>query len=94
MFKELRFDVVGAIVTTDKYDKEWEAIHQFNASEHKNMVLEYDTEREAKNAVGFLSRLVKTENLRLKFRLFRKTGILVTRTNNEQDGGNDCEHQD
>lgn len=93
MFKELRFDVVGAIVTTDKYDKEWEAIHQFNASEHKNMILEYDSERDAKNAVAFLSRLVKTENLQLKCRMFRKTGILVTRTNEEEDGGKDCEHQ-
>ena len=93
MFKELRFDVVGAIVTTDKYDKEWEAIHQFNASEHKNMILEYDSERDAKNAVAFLSRLVKTENLQLKCQTFRKTGILVTRTNAEKDGGEDCGNQ-
>lgn len=93
MFKELRFDVVGAIVTTDKYDKEWEALHRFNASGHKNMVFEYDTEREARNAVAFLGRLVKAENLQLKCQVFRKTGILVTRTN-EEDGGNDCGNQD
>ena len=80
MFKDLRFDVVGAVLRTEKYDGEWEAIHQFNSSEHKNMVLEYDSERDAKNAINFLNRLAKSENLQLQFRLFRKTSILVTRT--------------
>lgn len=80
MFKELRFDVVGAVLRNEKYDGEWEAIHQFNASEHKNMVLEYDSDRDARNAFNFLNRLVKSENIHLKFKLFRKTNILVTRT--------------
>ena len=79
MFKELRFDVVGAIVTTDKYDKEWEAIHQFNASEHKNMVFDYDSERDAKNVANFLYRHAKAENLPLKFKLLNKKSVFVTR---------------
>lgn len=78
MFKELRFDVVGAVKRTEKYDGEWEAIHQFNASEHKNMVFDYDSVKEAKSAYSFLSRLVKRENIPVKFQLFRKTSILVT----------------
>ena len=81
MFKELRFDVVGAVLKTDKYDGEWEAIHQFCASEHKNMVFEYDSERDAKNAIGFLVRLAKNEHIPIKFQSFRKTSILVTRIN-------------
>ena len=94
MFKELRFDVVGAVLRNEKYDGEWEAIHQFHSSEHKNMVIEYDSEKDAKNAIAFLNRIAKTENLQLTFRTFRKTGILVTRTNEEVDGGKDYEHQD
>jgi hypothetical protein len=83
MFKELRFDVVGAVRRTEKYDGEWEAIHQFNASEHKNMVFDYDSEREAKSAYSFLTNLVKKENIPIKFQLYRKTSLLVTRI----DGG-------
>ena len=79
MFKDLRFDVVGAVLRNEKHDGEWEAIHQFNASEHKNMVLEYDSDRDARNAFNFLNRLVKSENIHLQFKLFRKTNILVTR---------------
>ena len=94
MFKELRFDVVGAVSRTDKYDGEWEAIHQFNSSEHKNMVIEYDSEKDARNAMAFLVRLAKAENLQLTFRTVRRTSIVVTRTNEEVNGGQDCEHQD
>lgn len=83
MFKELRFDVVGAVNRTEKYDGEWEAIHQFNASEHKNMVFDYDSEREAESAYAFLAKLIKKENIPLKLQSFRKTSLLVTRI----DGG-------
>lgn len=93
MFKELRFDVVGAVFRNDKYDGEWEAIHQFCPSEHKNMVFEYDSDRDAKNAVQFLNRLAKTENLQLHFRLYKKNSILVTRTGEACKGEKDYEHQ-
>ena len=80
MFKELRFDVVGAVFRNEKYDAEWEALHQFSASEHKNMVIEYDTVRDTRNAFNFLTRMIKTENLQLKINTLRKTSILVKRT--------------
>lgn len=80
MFKELKFDAeVGAIRRHDKYDKEWDAVHQFNGSEHKNMVLEYDSEREAIYASAFLHRMFERENISATAGIFRKTNVIVTK---------------
>ena len=77
MFKELRFDVVGAIKRTDKYDGEWEAIHNFNASEHMNMAIDYDTEKDAHNACQWVRKMVERERMNLKVALHRKKTVLV-----------------
>ena len=77
MFKELRFDVVGAVSKTDKYDGEREAIHQFNSSEHKNMVFDYDTDREARNATQWIVKAVEKEKMPLKVSLLRKKSVLI-----------------
>lgn len=79
MFKELRFDVVGAVKRTDKYDGEYEAIHQFNSSDHKNMVIDYDSARDASNACQWIRKMIKAEKVAVKATVFRKNSVLITR---------------
>lgn len=79
MFKELRFDVVGAVKRSEKYDGEYEAIHQFNASAHKNMVLDYTTAKDARNAVAWLTKVSKEEKIPVNVSLYRRTSVVVTR---------------
>ena len=79
MYKEIKFDVVGAINVTKKYDAEWEAIHTFNGSEHKNMVLSYDNERDAKNAIAFLKKVIKKEKISVVASIYREKNIVVTK---------------
>ena len=80
MFKELRFDAqVGCVRRNEKYDKEWDAIHQFYASEHENMMLEYDTIIDARNATNTMRRMTKRENIPVRIGLVRQRFVLVTR---------------
>lgn len=77
MFRELRFDVVGPVNRRSKYDAEWEAVHQFLSSDHKNMVLDYDNSRDANNARLYFIRLVKAEKLPVVVGVFRSKSVVV-----------------
>lgn len=79
MYKEIKFDVVGAISTTRKYDAEWEAIHAFNGSEHKNMVLSYDNEKDARNAYIAVQKIIRTEKISVSVSVYKKTNVIVTK---------------
>lgn len=79
MFKELRFDVVGAVKRAEKYDGEWEALHQFASSSHKNVVFDYDTARDAINAKQWIAKTVKKENIPVKVHTFRNTSVLIVK---------------
>ncbi len=79
MFKELRFDVVGAVKRTEKYDGEYEAIHQFASSEYKNMVVDYDTEKDAKNACQWMRKIIEEEKIPVKAVMYRKISVLIER---------------
>ena len=79
MFKELRFDVVGAVKRAEKYDSEWEAIHQFASSDHKNMALDYDSAKDAHLAAQWLKKTCEKEKLPVKASVFRSKSVLVTR---------------
>lgn len=81
MHKEVRFNVkTGNIKFANKYKPEYDAIHEFNASEHKNMLLEYDNERETKNAIAYIGkRIIKEERLPLIANIMGGTNVLISR---------------
>ena len=68
MYKGIKFDVELPKIrgTKWKYAMEHEAIHEFVSSEYKNMLFEYDNEREAKTACVWLNKNIKAERMPLE----------------------------
>ncbi|MBQ4145298.1 MAG: hypothetical protein IJD36_01600 [Clostridia bacterium] len=80
MFEKIAFDVrIGAIKRKEKYDAEWDAVHQFISSEHKNMIFEYSGKVDARNAAGWLNRLIRDERLPIDVHVYKINKVLVER---------------
>ena len=80
MFEKVTFDVrVGSIKRREKYDAEWDAVHQFIASNHNNMIFEYSGKVDARNAAGWLIRLIKDERLPIEVHVYQINKVLIER---------------
>lgn len=76
MFKSISYNV--NYKKAGKYDAERDALHTFNASNHENMRLEYDSAREAIYARQAVLRYIKMAKMPLSVTANGK-GIVVFR---------------
>ena len=80
MFEKITFDVrVGIIKRKEKYDAEYDAIHEFISSDHKNVIFEYSDKVDARNAAGWINRLVKEERLPIETHIYKINKVLIER---------------
>jgi hypothetical protein len=68
-----------------QYDPEREAMHEFLASDHENMCLEYGTEGKARLACAAIKKYAAHARQPLKA-MVRGCNVIVTRTDREKDG--------
>lgn len=79
MYREIKFnvDIFENRGVKSKCAMEHEALLDFAASEHKNMLFEYDNERRAKNACAWLKRNIKAKKMPLEAHVVKKSVIIV-----------------
>ena len=84
MYREIKFnvDIRGIRRVTGKYAMEHEALHEFAAAEHENMLFEYDNEREARTAYGWLKRNIEAEKKPHEAHVVKKS-VLIVKTKRE-----------
>ncbi len=84
MYKNVKFnvEVIGIRGVKGKYAMEHEALHDFAASEHKNMLFEYDNEREARAACVWINKNIKAEKMPVEAHVVKKS-VLIVKTKRE-----------
>lgn len=80
MFEKVSFDVrLGVVRRKSKYDAEYDALHDFISSDHSNVVFGYSNKVDARNAHGWLQRLIKEERLPVEAHVYEVCNVLIER---------------
>ena len=76
---------VAKRVHPGKYHAEFEAVHEFNASEHANMLLEYDQPGGARNAYNNVKKYIEQTRMPLEVKIRNKVFVVVERSEKDAD---------
>ena len=86
MFKAVSYDrVFETVRRKGKYAPEIEKAHEFNSSEHRTLVFEYDNKREAENARAVLIRYFRQAKINLTARVANHMFVVIERLDSYAD---------